>query len=201
LKTKILYLLRRSVLVIFISSSGLLLSGCRQRMADQPHYRPFEATDFFADGTSARPLVNGTIARGQWNTNDVVFSGRTNNQLVATIPIPLTPEILLRGKERYNIFCAPCHDEVGAGQGMIVRRGFTRPPSYHIDRLRDVPDGHFYDIMTHGFGRMPDYAAQIKVEDRWAIVAYIRALQLSQNSRSSDVPPEDLKKLQEEEAE
>jgi hypothetical protein len=167
-------------------------------MADQPKYLPFDQSDFFADGQSSRPLVAGTVAREQTQARDHVDRGRLAGEHVHTLPEPFSPELLLRGRQRYEIFCAPCHDRAGNGQGMVVRRGFPRPPSFHIKRLRDARVGYLYDVISNGFGRMPDYASQIPVTDRWAIVAYVRALQLSQNAPRSDLAAEDLEKLQQE---
>lgn len=165
-----------------------LLWGCRQDMHDQARYEPLEKSEFFADGRASRPLIPGTVARGQLQTDSHFYTGKVAGQLVQTMPLPVTHTLLERGQERYNIYCAPCHDRVGNGEGMIVRRGFRHPPSFHIDRLREAPIGHFFDVMSHGFGAMADYAAQIPPPDRWAIAAYVRALQLSQHAALDDVP-------------
>jgi hypothetical protein len=164
-------------------------------MHDQPRYEPLEGSPFFADSRSARPFVEGTIARGQLRDDEHFFTGKLNGELANALPFPATLDVLKRGQERYNIFCTPCHDRVGTGQGMIVQRGFRRPPSFHIDRLREAPAGHFFDVITNGFGTMYSYADRIAPSDRWAIVAYIRALQLSQNATLSDVPAEAGKQL------
>jgi cbb3-type cytochrome c oxidase subunit III len=174
----------------------LWLVACQQQMADQPRYKPLAKSDFFGDERSARPLVDGTVARGELRADEQYYTGKVNGQLADTFPFPVTKDVLLRGQNRYDIFCSPCHDRIGTGQGMIVQRGFRAPPSYHIDRLRQAPVGHFFDVMTHGFGIMPDYAAQISPKDRWAIVAYIRALQLSQNAKLADVPEADRHSLE-----
>ena len=175
----------------------LLLPACRQHMADQPKYKPLAESAFFADHRSARPLPMGVVARGFLNEDEHLFAGRVNGQLATTFPFEITSDVLERGRDRYNIFCTPCHDHVGSGNGMAVRRGFRRgPPTFHMDRLREVPIGHFYDVMTNGFGAMNDYAAQIKPRDRWAIAAYIRALQLSQNATAQDLPAEDRQQLE-----
>ncbi|MGE3541219.1 MAG: cytochrome c [Candidatus Tectimicrobiota bacterium] len=166
----------------------LVLAGCRQDMHDQARYEPLEKNEFFADGRASRPLVPGTVARGQLHTDTHLYTGKVHGQLVDTLPFPVSRTLLERGQERYNIFCAPCHDRAGSGAGMIVRRGFRHPPSLHIDRLREAPIGHFFDVMSNGFGAMADYAAQIPVPDRWAIAAYVRALQLSQRAALADVP-------------
>ncbi len=169
-----------------------LVAGCRQDMHDQPKYQPLEASAFFGDGRSARPPVQGTVARGddELRADDHLYLGKVNGVDVETFPFPITAEVLARGRERYDIFCTPCHGAVGDGNGMVVRRGYRRPPSLHEDRLRQAPPGHYFDVMTNGFGAMADYAAQVRVRDRWAIIAYIRALQLSQNATISDVPAE-----------
>jgi mono/diheme cytochrome c family protein len=173
----------------------LALTGCRQDMHNQPKYIPLRDSAFFRDGSSARPLLEDTVARGTLQEDAAFYTGKENGAVLATLPFPLTQDVLDRGEQRYNIYCAPCHDRTGNGQGMIVRRGYRQPPSYHVDRLRQVPLGHFFDVMTNGFGAMPDYRAQITPRDRWAIAAYIRALQLSQHASESDVPAEDRPKL------
>jgi len=176
----------------------LLLAGCRQEMYDQPRTKPHRPSDFFADGRADRQPVAGTIARGQLRDDSHLYTGKVGGQLVSTFPFPVTRAVLERGQVRFNIYCAPCHDRVGNGNGMIVRRGFRPPPSLHEDRLRDAPVGHHFDVITNGLGSMPDYAAQIPVRDRWAIVAYLRALQLSQRATLADVPPAALRELQDE---
>ena len=167
-----------------------LVAGCHRDMYDQPKYEPLEASDFFEDGQASRPLVAGTVARGQLQLDTAFFAGKVDDQFVEQLPRPLTPSMLSRGQERYNIYCSVCHGQVGHGDGMIVRRGFRQPPSLHIDRLRGVPVGHLFDVITHGFGAMPDYAKQLPPEDRWAVVAYIRALQLSQFTPASSLSAE-----------
>jgi cytochrome c553 len=165
------------------------LSACRQDMHDQPKYIPLRPSDFFLDGRSARPLSEGTVARGHLNDDVAYFTGKgADGKPVKDFPMPVTKEVLLRGQQRFNVYCSPCHDRTGGGNGMIVRRGYRRPPSYTSERLRDQPDGYFFDVITNGFGAMPDYAIQIQPQDRWAIVAYIRALQLSQQATINDVP-------------
>jgi mono/diheme cytochrome c family protein len=169
----------------------LLLAGCRQDMHDQPKYIPLRASEFFADGRSERPLIEGTVARGHLNEDTAFYSGKgPDGKAVDTFPFPVTKADIQRGQQRYNIYCAPCHDRIGGGKGMIVQRGYRQPPSYHIDRLRQASNGYLYDVISSGFGAMPDYAAQIPPRDRWAIVAYIRALQLSHNASIDDVPAE-----------
>ena len=170
------------------SVSCLLFMACRQDMHNQPKYIPLRESEFFADGSSARPLVEDTVARGTLQDDSAFYTGKSGTQELDTLPLPLTNELLDRGEARYNIFCAPCHDRRGNGVGMIVHRGYRQPPSYHIDRLRNAPLGHFYDVMSNGFGAMPDYRAQIAPRDRWAIAAYVRALQLSQHATVDEVP-------------
>ncbi len=173
-----------------------LLAGCRQDMFDQPKYKPLAQSDFFGDERSARPIVPGTVARGHLRADESLYTGKTGGKLVETIPIPVTKEVFLRGQQRFNIFCSPCHGRDGYGTGMVVRRGYQSPPSYHIDRLRQAPAGHFFDVMTNGFGAMPSYGAQVPVMDRWAIAAYIRALQFSQNAPLDAAPQQERQKLQ-----
>ena len=179
-----------SVMLVFA-----FLAGCQQKMADQPRYEPLSRSTFFGDDRAARPLVEGTVARGQLRTDEHLYTGKEAGKLVDTFPFPVTLAVLTRGQQRFNIFCSPCHDRVGTGQGMIVRRGYRAPPSFHIDRLRQAPAGHFFDVMSKGFGVMPDYAQQIQPEDRWAIVAYIRALQLSQHATLADMPEDQRQQL------
>jgi hypothetical protein len=172
-----------------LAAAMLLLAGCRQDMHDQPKYVPLRQGDLHADQRSARPIVEGTVPRGLLRDDDLLETGRENGQDATRFPFPVTAEVLARGRVRYDIFCAPCHDRTGRGNGMIVRRGYRQPPSFHIDRLRQSPVGHYFDVVTNGFGAMPDYRAQVPVRDRWAIVAYIRALQLSERATLGDVPP------------
>ena len=174
----------------FIAVAAVMLTtACRQDMQVQPRQNPLSYSDFYADHRSARPPVEGTVARGQLNADTYFYTGKIGNNPGDEMPFPVTREVLERGRERYDIYCAPCHSRVGDGNGMVPSRGFARkPPSYHIPRLEKAPLGYFFDVMTNGFGIMPDYAAQITPEDRWNIVAYIRALQLSQNATSADVP-------------
>lgn len=167
-------------------------------MHDQAKYKPLAASNFFEDGRASRPLVEGTIARGQLDANRELYTGKSGTDFVKEIPLPVTTAFLKRGKERYNIFCTPCHDQAGYGQGIVVRRGFKAPQSFHMDRLREAADGYYYDVITNGFGSMLNYSSQIRAEDRWAIVAYVRALQLSQHATLKDVPPEERQKLESE---
>ncbi len=173
----------------------MALGGCRMDMQDQPRFKPLRETVYYPDGRSARPLVPGTVARGQLRADTAFYTGFKNGKIVDTLPFPLTRAVLERGRERFNIYCAPCHSEIGDGGGMIPRRGYLRPPSFYDPRLMKSPLGHFFDVMTNGLGGMPDYSQQVSPEDRWKIAAYIRALQLSQNATVADVPPEDRPKL------
>jgi len=167
----------------------LIAAGCRD-MYEQPKGDPLESSSLFDNGMLARPLVEGVVPRGALRDHSPYYTGRDQNQLVVQVPVPVTHDLLKRGQERYNIFCAPCHNQNGDGQGMIVLRGFKMPPSFHDERMRAVPDGHIFDVITHGFGTMYPYAQRVPVADRWAIVAYIRALQLSQHATLDDVPPQ-----------
>jgi hypothetical protein len=170
--------------------AAVFLCGCRQDMHDQPRYKPLAATDFFGDRRSARPDVPGTVARGELRIDTVRYTGKANGEDALDFPFPIGRADLERGRERFNIYCSPCHGRVGDGNGMIVRRGFKRAASYHTDKLRNAPPGHFFDVITNGFGAMPSYASRIMPDDRWRITAYIRALQLSENATIADVPAE-----------
>lgn len=181
---------------VFACSSLLLLAGCND-MKNQAKYKPLEPSPFFSDGRSARMPVADTVARGQLRTDEHLYTGKANGKDAETFPFPVTAQVLARGQERFNIFCSACHGRAGNGEGMIVQRGFPKPPSYHIDRLRNAPPGYFYGVITNGFGRMFSLSERIPVNDRWAIVAYIRALQLSQNAPIGSLPAEDRKALEE----
>jgi hypothetical protein len=182
-------------LVVFLAFL-VVSSGCRRDMFNQPSARPLARSNAFKNNEMAsRPLIPNTVARGQLEADTEFYTGKIGTNLVETLPTPVTREMLLRGQERYDIYCSPCHDRVGGGNGMIVQRGFPRPPSYHIDRLRQAPIGHFYDVITHGYGIMYSYAARVSPEDRWAIAAYIRVLQTSQNAKLADVPADERIKL------
>jgi mono/diheme cytochrome c family protein len=177
----------RDVLAVCVIFSALLL-GCRQDMHVQPKYVPEDPSSFFADGRSERPPVEGTVARGQLRTDELLYTGRINGAAADLFPFPITAADLSRGRERYNIYCSPCHDYTGSGNGMIVQRGFPAPPSFHIERLRQAPAGHFFEVITNGLGLMYSYASRVSPEDRWRIAAYIRVLQLSQHGSMADVP-------------
>ena len=182
-------------LMMLTSVAIFAIAGCRQQMADQPHQRPLEPSNFFDDGMASRPVEPGTVARAGKEQNGLRFHSKVDGKLVDTFPFEVTVEVLARGQERYEIFCSPCHDRLGTGQGMIVRRGFTPARSFHDPRLRDAPAGHFFEVMTQGFGQMPSYANQLSEQDRWAVIAYIRALQFSRNVRLDQLPPEDRAKM------
>lgn len=194
----------RFLLLLAVVAGAAFGVGCRYDMQDQPRYKAYKESGFFADGKAMQDPPKGTIARGQLHENKELYTGKkigadpnakvesttdaSGNTLVTSfpndievLPVPLTKELMDRGEQRYRVFCMVCHGPVGAGDGMVVRRGFPKPPTYHDDRLRNAPVGHFYDVISNGWGRMNGYASQIPVADRWAIVAYIRALQASQN--------------------
>jgi cytochrome c553 len=189
---------RRSRTVQIAAATAILasaLSGCRLDMHVQPKYVTEQPTNFFHDGRSERPVVPGTVARGQLRLDELLYTGKENGLPSNRFPFPITRADLERGRERFNIYCTPCHDYTGNGDGMIVQRGLSHPPSYQIDRLRNAPVGHFVDVMTNGFGAMYSYASRVSPADRWRIAAYIRALQLSQYAPVQDVPPDERQKL------
>lgn len=176
-----------------MKTSGLiviacLLASCRQDMHDQPKLQPFEASAFFADGRASRPQVPGTVARGELFLDEHLYRGVVDGEPAQTLPFALDRALLDRGQERFEIFCSACHGSTGNGEGIVVRRGLKQPPSYHIERLREASPGYFFDVITNGFGAMYDLEDKVPVHDRWAIIAYIRALQLSQNATLDDVP-------------
>jgi mono/diheme cytochrome c family protein len=185
-----------SLFFLFSLFSLSFLSACDPGMTDEGRIKPLEASSFFADGRSARTPPAGTVARGRLAADVAFETGLSDGTPVADVPLAVDRAALERGRERFGIFCAPCHGLAGYGDGMIVRRGYRTPPSFHSDRLRQAPAGHFFDVMTRGFGAMPDYAGLIPAADRWRIVAYLRALQLSQYGRLEDVPPDALERLE-----
>jgi len=170
-------------------------SACRQDMHNQAKYRPLRETPFFADHRSARPLIAGTIARGKLGEDRLLTTGRDGDKPSDVFPFPVTTEVVARGRERFNIYCAPCHARTGDGRGMIVQRGYKQPPSFHDQRLRDISVGYLFNVITAGFGVMPSYAPQVPVNDRWAIISYIRALQLSRNASIEDLTLEEKSRL------
>ena len=178
-----------SAVAALLVGAALLMVACTQKMALQPYYRPYTPSDVFSDGSSARPLPADTVARGQVRDDSLLFTGKdSSGGDSAQFPFPVTREVLNRGRDRFEIYCVPCHGYTGDGDGLVVQRGFNPPPSYNTDRLRQAPVGHFFEVVSNGFGAMPSYAAQVPVRDRWAIIAYIRALQLSQHASLDDVP-------------
>lgn len=178
----------RSLLAAPAIAALVLVAGCRQDMHNQPKYRPLRPSTLFADGSSARPPIDGTVARGTLNSDEALFTGKVGGAPVREMPFAISQADIDRGQERFNIFCAPCHDQTGSGRGMVVQRGYRQPPSFHIDRLKQVEHGYIFDVITNGFGVMPDYRAQIDARDRWRIVAYVRALQLSQPTVAEPAP-------------
>jgi hypothetical protein len=187
---------RRGSLVALATVLAALVSGCRQDMHDQPRFKPLARSTFFDDEQSARPLVEGTVPRDGLRPDDLLHTGKLGTEFADTFPLPVTIEVLQRGRQQYDVFCSPCHGRIGDGQGMVARRGFKiRPASFHDERVRALPVGHYFDVITRGFGVMQDYSAQIGVEDRWAVVAYLRVLQRSQAAALSDVPPAEREKL------
>lgn len=183
--------MRRNSLVVRLLAVAALsasVAACRQDMHDTPRYEPLEASTFFANGASSRQLVANTVARGQLNEDRHLFEGVVDGKPADTFPMPVTPAVMARGQERFNVFCSPCHGRTGLGNGMVVQRGFRQPPSFHDARLRNAPVGYYFDVITHGFGAMQDYSTQVPVADRWAIAAYIRALQASRAATVDEVP-------------
>lgn len=187
--------MNRTVLLVLAACALLTLTACRQDMFEQPKSSPLGPSDFFADGAAARPIPPHTVARNDLAGDEAFYTGMIGTNLVTTFPFAVTRGVLLRGQQCYEIDCVPCHGETGDGNGIVVERGFPAPPSYNIDRLRDAPAGHFFDVMTRGYGVMYSYAARLQPEDRWAITAYIRALQLSQHATRADVPTNELANL------
>lgn len=183
--------IKECILIILL----FLTAACRQGMYDQPKFLPLQENGMYTDRNSSRPLTPGTLAQETALTSSALASSRVKGNLIQTLPIPVTKALLERGRERFNIFCSPCHDRLGYGTGMVVRRGFRNPPSYHIERLVNAPDGYFFEVITQGYGTMYQYADRVAPADRWAIAAYIRVLQLSQRAPKADVPPQELAKL------
>jgi hypothetical protein len=178
-------------LAVNLCAAALLLSGCHTDMYDQPKHEPLEASSVFDDGRSARPYEPGVIAREEPASIGPRETGREGGRLVTKLPMNLTETLLTRGAERYTVYCTPCHGRTGEGDGMIVLRGYRKPPSFHIDRLRGVPIGHIFEVETQGFGVMPPHRKQIPIDDRWAIAAYVRALQLSRYAPVEVLTPEE----------
>lgn len=181
----------RAGLIALVALGGFGAIGCRQDMHDQPKLKPYRSSEFFVNGSGMRNLPAHTVARGSLQENSHFYTGRMPDGSMATeLPMPMTRALLKRGQDRFTIYCTPCHGQLGDGRGMVVRRGYKQPTSYHDERLRQVPIGYFFDVMTNGFAVMPSYAPQVPPEDRWAIAAYIRALQLSQHVDASSLTAE-----------
>lgn len=185
-------------LCAFVSMFCVILAACRPDMANQPKAKPLSESDFFSNQANARPIPPHTVERGDARENDAFYTGLTSGTYITQLPVKLTAELLARGRERFDTMCAECHDRTGSGNGMVVLRGFPQPPSYHIPRLRNAPIGHFFDVITNGYGVMYSYATRVEPEDRWAIAAYIRALQLSHNINASELTPAERQKLEDE---
>jgi mono/diheme cytochrome c family protein len=186
----------RIVIPGILVTAVLGLAGCRQDMHDAPRYDPLEASTVFPDGSSARPIVEGTVARGLLNDDELLMTGLVDGQPAAVLPFAITRADLDRGEERFNIFCAPCHSRTGDGNGMVVQRGFRQPPSLHTDRLNQAMPGYLYGVITNGFGVMPEYRSQVPVEDRWRIAAYVKALQLTRQGTPADLSAADRARLE-----
>ena len=185
---------------VLLGLAGLLAAGCRQDMHDAPRYDPYEQSAIFPNGSSAQPLVAGTVSRVETagavlDEDELLNSGKVNGQMAAVFPFAITRADLDRGEERFNIYCSPCHGKTGEGNGMVVQRGYRQAANYHIERLRAMPIGYFVDVMTNGFGAMPDYRMQLTPADRWRVAAYVRALQLSHAAAEGDVPAAELERL------
>jgi mono/diheme cytochrome c family protein len=176
--------------------AAALLCSCRRDMQDQPRFRPFRSTTFFADGRSARPQVAGTVARGELDEDELLHRGTVDGKPAEVFPFPVTADVLARGRGRFDIFCAPCHGRLGDGDGMVIQRGMKRPASFHTERLRAAQPGYVFDVITRGFGAMFDLSDRIPAEDRWAIVGYVRALQRSQGATIADAPEAEKRKLE-----
>lgn len=183
---------------LLLIGAALAIAGCDQAMSVQPARRPLQPSSFFQDGRSSRPLVEGTVAQGQLRLDEHLHRGVAGGGFAATFPFDVTAEVLNRGRERYDIFCAPCHDRAGTGRGVIVGRGYRMPPTFHLDRLRQASPGQLFDVVSRGVGAMPPYAEQIPVRDRWAIVAYLRALQGSRDVPVDQIPLDERRRLESE---
>lgn len=185
---------RRATVLLFV---GLVVgSACRQDMHNQPKYRPLRESAFFGDQLSSRPFVPDTIARGELRDDQLLYTGKVDGNDALLFPFQIDESVMKRGQERFNIYCSPCHGRTGLGDGMVVRRGYRRPPSFADERLRQAPVGHFFDVITNGFGAMPDYAAQVRPTDRWAIAAYVRALQTAAHATIDEVPAQQRPQLE-----
>jgi mono/diheme cytochrome c family protein len=165
-------------------------------MHDQPKYGPLEASSFFPDNTASRPPVAGTVARGHLRDDELLYQGTLDGQASDVFPFPIDEAVMARGQDAFNAFCSPCHGRTGRGDGIVVRRGFTRPPDLTDENARSAPVGHYFNVITNGFGAMPDHAAQVRVRDRWAIAAYLRALQAAASASIGDIPPAERARLE-----
>jgi cytochrome c553 len=188
--------MKASFRIVFVLAMLCVLPVCRRDMFNQPKSNPLGQSDFFQDGADSRPIPPHTVARGDVDNNEAFYTGMIGTNLVTTIPMVVSRQTLEHGRECFNVNCLPCHGASGEGNGIVVMRGFPAPPSYHIDRLRDAPIGHFFDVMTHGYGVMFPFASRVTPADRWAIADYIRALQLSQNATLADVPSNEVAQLE-----
>lgn len=186
----------KSILTLIFITTIIGVSGCHLDMYDQPKFKPLAANPFFADSMASRPLVEGTVARGDTERDELLYTGKINGKVANVFPFSVTREILSRGQDRYNVFCSPCHSKLGDGRGMIVQRGFPAPVSYHADSIRTKPVGFYFDVITNGYGKMFNYASSVSVKDRWEIIAYIRALQESRRVRISELPLDERRKLE-----
>ena len=188
--------MKSKVLILGAAGTILALTACRNDMHDQPRYKPLAASDFFSDHRSARPAIEDTVARGHLRIDEARYTGKINGENIDQFPIPITKADIERGQGRFNIYCTPCHGHIGDGNGMVVLRGYRQAASYYTDKLMKAPVGHFFDVITNGFGAMPSYASRITPDDRWRVIAYIRALQLSESAKLSDVPADQRDKMQ-----
>lgn len=187
--------LKNKLLLAAAALSIVALTACREDMQDEPKYKPLAESDFFSDHRSARPMVEGTVARGHLRIDEARYTGKVDGQEIDQFPIPIAKADIERGQERFNIYCSPCHSRIGDGEGMIVLRGYRQAATYYDAKLMKAPVGHFFDVITNGFGVMPSYASRIEPDDRWRIAAYIKALQLSETASVNDVPADQRQKM------
>ena len=187
--------MRSRILLAGAAALLVALTACRNDMHDQPRYKPLAASKFFADHRAARPQVDGTVARGHLRIDEARYTGKIAGEDIDQFPIPIAKADILRGQDRFNIYCTPCHGRLGDGTGLVVMRGFRQPPSYYSDKVLNAPIGHFFDVMTNGFGAMPSYASRVQPDDRWRIAAYIRVLQAAVAGKISDVPADQRQNL------
>ncbi len=193
--TRLFRILPRPLILLLPAVAWLLFAGCHQDMVQQKKFKTYTVNTFFSDSSSQRPLVEGTVPHTAGPEDELLETGLVGGKAVDSFPFPVTREVLLRGEDRFNNFCSPCHGRTGSGNGMVVQRGFPAPPSYHTDSVRVLPAGFYVDVMTRGFGRMYPFAARIHPRDRWAIAAYIRALQYSQHAAAAGLPEEQRKRI------